>query len=587
MKSIPLTVFLLSVVFWLSGTTLYFFNRDVFVLTAIISFYFSWMVWIGFGSKSFQLKFQNKILSRFPYLFLIALSALVISNWFRTPLLIYVIFSALAIVFGLGSLRAMKYEKDLDESSELKEKNFSLFVMFLFCLILGVYLYLNIHNSTIDSDEIRLLFDAKLITQGIVPFKEFNARAPVLIYLMAFLYHFWGIKIVYYRIFTAIIAWGSSVFLYLISKRFFSQRKALLVSLIYAALPVTLNFLYIKTETFSVFLGLLSVLLFILSRESIKNNYLRYISHLAMLLALLVRPTAILFYIFHFAIVTHSLNKEKWKNELKRLCFEVFSTVSVFLVSTLIFFRSHNSLLYTNTFKDFNVDYYSFSRFLLTPYYISLTIIICSSIMLLDLFQNQLRNKSKLLIAMTLMLITLSIIYIINTFLLGFWPQYYMDFAVPFAILAAYGIIYIPKVSDKSKFVSVALTIIIFISFLQSYKPLYEYFHRINLSLSYLQQTSKVIDSNTNNGAIIFSGNPEFALISNRKQFLNLSHSYYDPKTVEFVTQKINQQKPSLIIVDDYINRYYLENSSFQNLLSSCYQQIDYSNVYKLSSLCR
>ena len=584
-KSIPLTIFLLSIIFWYLEQNIYFFNEYMFILIAIISGYFTLMVWLEFTSKNFQLKFKNKFLIYCPYLFLISLFVVIISDYFITPIIIYIIFSGLSIIFGLGSLKIIKFEVDKDLG--LTKKSHFVLTIFLFCLILGIYLYLNITNSLIDTDEMRLLYDAKLITTGVTPFINFNSRSPALVYLLSGLYHFWGNKIILYRIFTAIIAWGSSIILYLIGKKFFTRFQSLLLASFYAFLPITLNFLYIKTETFSIFFALLSVLLFSISYEDNKHKYLRYISHLIMLIALLIRPTIILFYLFHILITINNNQKESWFRKIKIILLEIFITGIIFISSTFLFFKSHNSLFYTNSFKEFNIDYNSYIRFLLTPYYVPLTVIILSVISVLNVIQDNIIKKSKFLITTIIILIMFIIAYVINTFLLGFWPQYYMDFAVPFSILSISSAIFISQISGNNKIFIIIFTTIIIISFATSYNSLNSYFLKNNWNISSIQKTSIIIDNNSDTNDIIFSGNPVFSIMSDRKQFMNLSHSFYDPESVDYVIKKLIENEPRIIIVDDrYIINYYLDKPLFQNLLSSCYHQIDNSIVYKLNSSC-
>lgn len=592
-KSLPLSIVLLSAIFWYTDTLFYFFARDTYILIGIIACYYAITVWTGFGSKVFQKRYSAISAKLSPILCLLSLGSLGLTAYISSPTAPIVFYGALALVFGLEGLRQAHLNPDTQKVHEPSSwiSRTAAIVMFLGLLVF--YIVLNLHNTNIDSDEIRLIYDARLIIQGLVPFRDFNSRSPALIYILAVLYKLFGIRLTAYRIFTAIVAWGSGVLLYFIGKRFFSRWQALGLAAIYASLPIALNFLYIKTETFEVFFGLLSVLLFVFWLERRNSSYLRYLSHASMLIALLIRPTAIFFYAFHSALSVHDLAREHWVTEIRRHLMEIIVVGLLFTFGTVTFFRSHNTLFYTNTFKPFGIDPFSYMRFLLTPSFIPLTIIVLATIMVFSLLRRGSLQMPKFQLAAAVMMIVLVVSYAANALVLGFWPQYYMDFAVPFAILAMYAITYLYSRVPHRNWYAVITFLVIGLSYVPSYVSLHAYFTANNMTFAELQQTAALIDAHSGPHAIIFDGNPEIALMSDRTQFLNLTHSYYDPGTSAYVIRQLHANPPEIIVVDaEYLGQYYVGQPDFDGLLRSCYASAgtvgthDPATVYVLGLSC-
>ena len=119
-------------------------------------------------------------------------------------------------------------------------------------------------------------------------------RAPFYIYCLSFLYFVFGISLWVGRIFGVIIGLGSILFTYLIAKKIFNHRLALVAALIHSLYPVAIYFEFeLLLDPLFMLLLQISVYNFLLWLDSDKHHYSIW-TGIFLGLASITRPTALI-----------------------------------------------------------------------------------------------------------------------------------------------------------------------------------------------------------------------------------------------------------------------------------------------------
>ena len=107
-------------------------------------------------------------------------------------------------------------------------------------LILGFLIRIYLAElQWVDQDEGTLLNMANMIMRGYVPFRDFMAREPLLLYILAVAVKLLGPNLSAMRMATAACSMATAFILYKIGKEVCSERAGLLASFIYAFSPYT------------------------------------------------------------------------------------------------------------------------------------------------------------------------------------------------------------------------------------------------------------------------------------------------------------------------------------------------------------
>lgn len=542
-----------------------------------------------------------------PYIFLIILFILALNQYFKWDFITgyNIHLSILGIITGgatfwknrkkiEGSMDEEKRKEELEEQSRklefaskyprinkipvlrsvvkwmYKEGPSSLAVIAILAILFSLYVYNISTVKFVDTDEARLFYDAKLILDGAAPFKDFDTRAvPLLYFLSGFIYLFGNDINTLYLISTVFVI-ILLFFSYLLTKIFFKKKIAILTMILLGITPIIINLLYVKTQTFSMPLSLLSSLIFY---KYLKDNSKIWIllSALFMIVALLIRESSVIFFcIFVMLIFIKEQPKERIVKQLKVTLWFLAIILIVSLSLIFAFTALQNRGHIDETVKTGETDIQRLSRVpeYYSPIYISGSIFYC----LILLLKTRNSLKSEVIFALPLIaFLSFVIVYAYAYLKLGFWPQYLMELAPFYSLATSISLVYIGRSLDnKQKIVFGVLFVFIFISMtIPSYVYLKEYMGVY--SKEGVQNLSSYIDSTTNISAVIFGGNPIYSFLSGRQHLLLLSHGYYKDEIREKVILAMKTDPPEIVIIDHYTDRYYYRNPQFYSILNSSY----------------
>lgn len=145
----------------------------------------------------------------------------------------------------------------------------------------------------IDGDEGNYLLDAKLLMDGKVPYKDFNARLPVLMHLLVPFIQFFGNNMLGGRLLSVISVTLTALFLFKIGKRLANPAIGLIAAGLYSFIPSTVFFLsVVKTEPVMLLFATITMYFIIASLQDNNAKY-NFIAGIFLGLALLTRASAV------------------------------------------------------------------------------------------------------------------------------------------------------------------------------------------------------------------------------------------------------------------------------------------------------
>lgn len=147
----------------------------------------------------------------------------------------------------------------------------------------------------LDFDESWYLANSSLVSDGLVPFKDFFGRSPLLLYLMGAVVQLFGSDIFFGRLVSVVSTSLTAGLLFLISRRLFSKRVAITAGLLYALSPFTLRYGYLAvTEPLAQLLVVLSIYLILCAVEK-KGFFLYVLSGVVLSMAVLARRSSAIY----------------------------------------------------------------------------------------------------------------------------------------------------------------------------------------------------------------------------------------------------------------------------------------------------
>lgn len=112
-------------------------------------------------------------------------------------------------------------------------------VMILIILILGALVRVKYATTLpVTNDEGAYLYDTLNIRNGMLPLADFLTKSIPFIYLLAFTQEIFGNSLTVGRIFISLISLFTSIFLYLLTKNLFDEKRAIIVASFYWAFPL-------------------------------------------------------------------------------------------------------------------------------------------------------------------------------------------------------------------------------------------------------------------------------------------------------------------------------------------------------------
>ena len=449
-------------------------------------------------------------------------------------------------------------------------------------ILLGILLIAYLLNffaiGFIDTDEGRLLYDSYALTKDKVPFVDFDARSPLIIYFLAGIIKIFGNNLDLIYFINIALTLLTVALLYILVKRFFTKKMALLTTLIFGFAPIIINLLYTKTQTFQLPLLIGSIILFDKFVLEKKRIFIIF-SCLLFLLSLFCRPSTLIFlpiYFFIFFLRNASNQSKKKNNGLFGIIFAFFITILLFVILTQLFFTyGERNLLSMTLDKSLDIIHDSAEEISNIPTYFSIVYLTLTCIGTVLIFSSRILKKklvhSQLIPLLAIILLTG--FYFYNTFKEGFWPQYLMEFAPFSAIIISLTII---TIFNNSKKVLTLFAIIficaLILSNVNSYIFMKEYMGYINITDA--KEVSLYIKQNSLDTESIFGGNPIYAFLSDRDQFLDYSHLFYSHDDVLNFLDNATNNPPKFIVADSYLEKYYFSNPDFKRFVETKYEKL-------------
>ncbi len=450
-----------------------------------------------------------------------------------------------------------------------------IFSLTLFCII---YLINISYTKFIDIDETRLFYDATLILNGFKPFTDFVARAPFVIYFLSTFIYFFGQKLLPLYILSVILVLSILLLSYFLIKRLYNKKIGIISVIVFGSAPIILNLLYVKTQTFSVFLMLLSALLF--DNYLLKNKRLYFfISLLLFLFSLFTRISCIVYLLIHISLF---IKRKEFNIRQIIKTFSLYCLVFIiFILINSFFFQGEKSNaigLSSSSNLTFDLKEADIARLRLIPVYLSSSFVLFIILSTLSLlfsvpFISNKKNRTVYVLPIFAILIYISL-YTYNILRQhGFWPQYLMEFSFFYIILVSI-FLYKMFILFEQKYFKYSLFIILILFLIISHIHSYTYLKNDAgwIDKDVASEVSVYINQKTDPADYIFGGVPIYSFLSNRRNILNLSHSYYNENSVLTVTDFIKYNPPKFIISDIYLRKYYITNDNFKQVLDDKYE---------------
>lgn len=418
-------------------------------------------------------------------------------------------------------------------------------------LLIVIVFYLVFKIITVKpsvSDENVYLLMAKSLSEGKIPYRDFNfVHPPLQILIVGFLFKIFGTSFILAKVYTTILAIFSIILLYKISELIF-KKKSIIPILFFVLFPSFIIFSdHMNGVWEALFFSMLSFYLFL------KDKYL--LSSIIYSLSIFYRYLSLFCfpYFLYFLIA---------KKRYKFLIYSIGSIIILFILFYLFFgFEFINqTILYqlTSIFfissvpKDysqfFNIEFFKISSFIIFV-----------------VFSFQKKEKLILFFSLYSILLELSIVLAFRTII-----YHYFIFTLPFYALGSFFIILENKLIEKT-----FLLFFLFSSIIYNY-PTFN-FYVFGKSYEVMEKISKIVLSIVNKDDVIFGYSPIVDYISftyNIKIANNYLDSYIDYLrfiSEEKVIENLKIEKPKIIID---MSMYFSQNPKFYQYLQSNYDMI-------------
>ncbi len=409
----------------------------------------------------------------------------------------------------------------------------------LFSLIFTFVLIKLLHAHPISSDENIYYLMAKYVSQGVLPYVNFNfAHPPLQVFSIALLFRTFGINFVVAKLSTFIPSFVSAILIFLISKNLFNKKIAIIATIFFALAP---QFLAASDQG----IGMWEVVaLILLSAYATLKNKIKF-SALAFSLAIFFRYLAIFY--FPFLILLAILKK---KNAKQFFLFTILFSGIIFTVSYAIFgyefinqtilFQIFSKLAYT---VNFGYTYLPMVLFTIFLEAVSL------------LYAYIYKNKTLLLFSAYPLIYDLSLILAFKNIV-----YFYFLPSLPFVMIAA-ATTFSMTFKSKQKLFALIIPAIILVSIFQNI-PTYEVYLNPASSTSF-SQIEQIVLNNTSPQDKIFgesSMTDYVSFVTGRAiagNYLDSFDAYLQYQNPQIVVQNLEKNKSKIII--DQGNFYQLQ----------------------------
>jgi len=197
-----------------------------------------------------------------------------------------------------------------------------------------------IDKITVRGDEIAYLYDSYLITKGEVPLVDYHARTPIYLYYVSLFLRVFGNSIVAARFSSLFVSTLTMYFLFILVKKLFDRRIALVTTAIFAFSPFSIKYGIMLVP--EVLLTLMFVLALIIIVDALpeKNTLPFIIAGIMMGLSVYIRRTAGLsIIIVPISIISYYyINQKVQKKDIFSIKRVMLNRSAIFIISFIIGF---------------------------------------------------------------------------------------------------------------------------------------------------------------------------------------------------------------------------------------------------------
>jgi len=417
-------------------------------------------------------------------------------------------------------------------------------------LLLVIFLYINaIQYASIGVDAGYYLFIVNKLSEGLIPFKDFNLNYPPLSFYLMLLVKWASGSLFSYKValgFLFFIQFMNAVLLYkLIHFYKVNNRIAIFSAAIFLIYAYSFESVFFVLEPFVIFFGLISLLLIY------KNNTINLFAAGAFsALGFLCKQYGLGF--FALIVIYLFLRKGYYKEtQLKKILFALAGFSIVVIISLLIFYLLTGGFSFLNSLSGDNYGHRSLTtNFKALFSYILFT---CPVIIMVPLIFKNLTAKNKIIVLLSI------------GGLLGFSLQFYFEpYKHYYLLLLPFVVILIAQVLDNmpSKWILKTVTILLLITtvYLSSKKTLgtYKEMHTWSNRGQLFDLSEFVINNVPDDATIMLYLNGEYNILPQLYYLTNLNPPDIQNANYGF---ELKTQYDNLIIKSDYIiiaiNDYY------------------------------
>jgi len=193
------------------------------------------------------------------------------------------------------------------------------------------------HIAVIRGDETLYMYQSYLITEGMVPFKDFYCRSPVYLYFLAFVMAIFGKSMVGVRFGLVLVSTFNIFLVYLLGKKIDGRKTGIYAAAFFAFSPYNIRIGSMLVTEVLLTMLLTLVTLVVLKALMESRYYLLIIAGIITALSIFVRRTGVIFLIVVplFILAYHLVKKDGDRN-LKKIVFKSFKISCIFDSSVVV-----------------------------------------------------------------------------------------------------------------------------------------------------------------------------------------------------------------------------------------------------------
>lgn len=469
------------------------------------------------------------------------------------------------LLLSLSFILLILNRYNLFKNIHIDINNRAIYVILVSLLLFNVISYTILTFTYVGNDEASYVYNAKLINEGKIPYKDFITRAPPVIYTYSAIMKIFGLDLIKIKIANVIFSTLSVLFIFLLGKTLADNKIGIITTIFYVFSLVRLSSIVTGTGILSNLFVLMAFYFFIKNKDNPLNLL---VSGIFFSLAFFSRMIPILYFILLGLLLLILLIKQ----EDKRRCLKhIYFFFSGFIIPSVIIISYFSSYLHfipalklltgigSIAIKEANIPLLSSLRTINISFIFSIHLIIFSILYFMIPKKNKEILSSKNLTIIMVWLVPTVLFYFYYIFKRGFFLGYYLEILPVLCIISA---LYFKKLNlldkEKTKFLLALLITILVISsmivfptkpFVKFGGPDYPFSSLIGSGVSFntVKEVSNIIKERTNENDEILGGSLQWATESGRRQMLDISHPLAYTETSEVYTLYSIQTKKEVI----------------------------------------